>query len=129
MNNDRFYSPSDLYPKKLNKKTTDDDKICHIKFCYCHNKYPLEKLCSKDLKTLISFFQKIEVMTWTAIKIDTGLNYETPTHFNDPMPSLFPVDATAISMRVNKKFRIIGWRESQYLNIMWFDKNHVSYPG
>lgn len=129
MNSPKFYVSNDLYPGKLKDKKTDDDKVCHIKFCFCHNKYPLEKLGAKELKSLISFFKKIEVMTWTAIKIDNGLNYETPTYFKDSMPDSFPIDATAISMRVSKKFRIIGWREAHYLNIMWFDKNHSSYPG
>ena len=129
MNKNSFNFQFDINPKKLIQKITDDDAICHIKFSYCHDKYPLEKLSFKDLKALLLFFKKIEVMSWTDIKIDNGLNYETPKYFKAQMPSLFPVDATAISMRVSKKFRIIGWREGEYLNIMWFDRNHESYPG
>lgn len=124
-----FNINSDLTPRKLKENKSDDNEICHIRFCYCHDRYPLEKLSPKDLKALITFLKKIEVMTWTLIKIDNGLNYETPSHFIDPMPDVFPNDATAISMRVSKKFRIIEWRESKYLNIMWFDKNHKSYTG
>ena len=116
-------------PNKLNTNKTDDDEICIIKFANCHNKYPLEKLNSKELKSFIDFCKKIEKMTWKEIKIDEGLNYETPKYFKVSMPDLFPKDATAVSFRVTKKFRIIGWREKQYLNLMWFDKNHESYPG
>lgn len=116
-------------PKKLNTDKTDDDEICIMVFANCHNKYPLEKLSSKDLKAFIDFCKKIEKMTWKEIKIDQGLNYETPSYFEVEMPSLFPADATPISLRVTKKFRIIGWRETKYLNIMWFDKNHNSYKG
>ena len=68
-------------------------------------------------------------MTWKEIKVDEGLNYETPKHFNVDMPDFFPKDATPVSLRASKKFRVIGWREVAYLNLMWFDKNHVSYPG
>jgi len=118
-----------LIPSKLNTEKSDDDHICVLRFAYCHSKYPLEKLSGKDLKSLINFFQKIEVMTWKEIKIDEGFNYETPKYFNVNMPDFFPKDATPVSFRVTQKFRIIGWRESYYLNIMWFDKNHQSYPG
>ena len=68
-------------------------------------------------------------MTWKEIKIDEGFNYETPKYFKVKMPDFFPKDATPVSFRVNQKFRIIGWREANYLNLMWFDKNHESYPG
>lgn len=114
---------------KLNNLDNDDKKVCILRFAYCHNKYPLEKLSSKDLKSFINFCKKVEVMTWKDIKIDEGLNYETPKHFNVEMPDFFPKDAIPISMRVTQKFRIIGWRETKYLNLMWFDKNHSSYPG
>ena len=116
-------------PRRLNSEQTDDDKICQLRFAYCHSRYPLEKLSSKELKAFIKFCQKIEVMTWKEIKIDEGLNYETPKHFNVQMPDLMPKDATPVSLRATQKFRIVGWRETYYLNIMWFDKNHSSYPG
>ena len=124
-----FINQKNLYPNKLNTNKTDDDKICMLLFANCHNKYPLEKLSSKNLKEFINFCKKIEKMTWKEIKIDMGLNYETPKHFKVNMPDLFPKDATAISLRASNKFRIIGWRESNYLNLMWFDKNHESYSG
>lgn len=68
-------------------------------------------------------------MSWKEIKVDQGLNYETPKHFNVSIPDIFPRDATLVSFRASQKFRIIGWRESDNLNLMWFDKNHASYPG
>ena len=119
----------DNNPYLLNTNKTDDDEICVLVFANCHSKYPLEKLNAKDLKAFIDFCKKIEKMTWKQIKIDEGLNYETPKHFNVDMPASFPKDATAVSLRASKKFRIIGWREAKYLNLMWFDKNHNSYPG
>lgn len=118
-----------LNPSKLNSKKTNDDKICILRFKFCHDKYPLDKLSSNDLKAFINFCKKIEIMSWKEIKIDEGFNYETPKKFNHGMPNFFPTDATAVSFRASKKFRIIGWRESEYLNLMWFDKNHKSYPG
>ena len=111
------------------RHNTDDDLICRLIFANCHDKYPLEKLASKDLKAFIEFCKKIEKMSWKDIKIDEGLNYETPKHFNVAMPDLFSKDATAVSFRASRKFRIIGWRERDCLNLMWFDKNHQSYPG
>ena len=129
MSNNSFFDTSKLAPHKLVNQLTDDDKVCMLRFGRCHDNYPLEKLGAKELKALLSFLKKIEVMTWKEIKIDSALNYETPSHFNVSMPDFFPKDATPISMRVSKKFRIIGWREGQYLNIMWFDKNHNSYNG
>ena len=124
-----FINQQDLNPNKLNTNKTDDDEICMLVFANCHSKYPLEKLNSKDLKAFIEFCKKVERMTWKEIKLDEGLNYETPKHFNVNMPDFFPKDATAVSLRASKKFRIIGWRETKYLNLMWFDKNHESYPG
>ncbi|CDE49367.1 putative uncharacterized protein [Firmicutes bacterium CAG:460] len=115
--------------KNLNSSKTMDDEICKIKFAYCHDKFPLEKLGPKELKTFINFCKKIEIMSWKEIKVDQGLNYETPKHFNVSIPDIFPCDATLVSFRASQKFRIIGWRESDNLNLMWFDKNHASYPG
>lgn len=129
MKQNSIFELTNLTPSKLNTKETDDDKVCILRFAYCHSKYPLEKLSSKDLKAFINFCKKIEVMKWKEIKIDEGLNYETPKYFNVNMPDFFPKDATAVSLRATQKFRIIGWREVEYLNIMWFDKNHNSYPG
>ncbi len=123
------FNQKDLIPTRLNSGKTDDDKVCLLRFAHCHNKYPLEKLGPKELKAFVTFCQKIEVKTWKEIKIDEGLNYETPRYFNVSMPDFFPKDATPVSLRVTQKFRIIGWREAEYLNLMWFDKNHNAYPG
>lgn len=126
--NNRF-NTNDLNPNKLNSNKTDDDCICHLKFEFCHNKYPIEKLSSKDLKSMLSYFQKVENMTWKEIKVDHSLNYEVPKKFNHDMSNYVPQDATASSMRATGKFRIIGWRQANYYNILWFDKNHESYNG
>ena len=114
--------------KNLNLSKTRDDEICKIKFAYCQDKFPLEKLGPKELKAFINFCKKIEIISWKDIKIDQGLNYETPRYFNVSIPDIFPKDATLVSFRANQKFRIIRWRESDNLNLLWFDKNHLSYP-
>ena len=44
----KFINQKDLYPKELNTNKTDDDKICILVFANCHNKYPLDKLGSKE---------------------------------------------------------------------------------
>src|SRR5574344_1342621 len=100
-------------PSAYNLKTskTDDDDSCYLKFEYCHSKYPLEKLNNQELKAFIEFAKKIEKMTWRDIKLsDNGFNYETPRYFTDSIPDNIPKDATPVSLRVTKKFRIIGWR-------------------
>lgn len=106
-----------------------DNEICKLKFAHCHDRYPLEKLGSKELKSFINFCKKIEIMSWKDIKLDGGFNYETPKYFNVSMPDVLPKDATLVSFRASQKFRIIGSRENDSLNLMWFDKNHTSYPG
>ena len=89
-NLNNFINDVGYNPYQLNTNKTDDDEICVLVFANCHNKYPLEKLSSKDLKSFIDFCKKIEKMTWKEIKIDEGFNYETPKHFNVNMPDLFP---------------------------------------
>lgn len=112
---------------KLNKKeSTDDDKQCRLRFVDCHKKYPLEDLQKKDLKNFIQFAKKIENKTWKEIKFsDNGFNYETikdkklPTNSNGII--------TMESLRVDGKFRLIGYRNNEYFYVIWFDRNHEVY--
>ncbi len=123
-----FKKPNEI--NSLNFSENDDDKFCVLKFTYCDKKYPLNALSSQDLKKFILFAKKIEKKKWRQIKYeDQGFNYETPSKFNVNIPDDIPRDVTVISLRVNQKFRIIGFRAENILYIIWFDKNHNSYDG
>ncbi len=105
------------------KKETDDDKQCRLRFASCDNKYPMEKLNSKEIKSFIIFAKKIENLTWKEIKFsDKSLNYEIIKNLKLPQNCNGITDATAL--RAGQKFRIIGYRNGEYFYIVWFDKNH-----
>ena len=112
---------------KLNKQiSTDDDKQCRLRFIDCHKRFPLEDLNKKELKGFIQFAQKIECKTWKDIKFnDNSLNYETIRNKKLPSNSNGIIDME--SLRVDGKFRIIGYRDNEYFYIVWFDHNHEVY--
>lgn len=117
-----IYRPQNVYAP--NNNVSDDDKNAILRFSYCHNKFPLEKLGKKELKNFIDFAKKIEKLSWKEIKIDDGLRYEVLKSYS--LPDNVPRDSMATSMRVGKKFRLIGWRQKEYFYIVWFDNNHKS---
>lgn len=108
----------------LNKKeVTDDDKQCRLRFVDCHKKYPLEDLSKQELKSFIDFAKKAENKTWKDIKFnDNSFNYETIKDLKLPANSNGII--TAETLRVTKKFRLVGYRDNEYFYIVWFDKTH-----
>lgn len=99
---------------KLNKKEgTDDDKQCRLRFVDCHKKYPLEDLSKQELKSFIEFAKKAN---------DNSFNYETIKDLKLPVNSNGIIEAE--TLRVTKKFRLVGYRDNEYFYIVWFDKNH-----
>lgn len=113
--------PSNNY--RLVNKSTDDDKQCRLRFIDCHKNYPLENLNKKELKGFINFAKKVEKLTWKSIKFeDRSLNYEQLK--NKKLPTNSNGYINCESMRVNDKFRIIGYRDNEYFYIVWFDNNH-----
>lgn len=113
------YFPENQYQLKTKG---NDDKYCLLKFSKCDRKYPLQKLSSEDLKAFVKFAQKVENMSWESIKVHTGLNFEQLNNMG--VPKNIPKDASICSMRLSKKSRIIGYREEEFFNIIWFDNNH-----
>ena len=53
-----------------------------------------------------------------------NVKYEVLKKFD--LPISFSKDIIVVSMRVSKKFRIIGFREKEFFYIVWFDKNHTT---
>lgn len=108
----------------LNKKQEEkaDDKFCTLKFSMCDNKYPMHELSSSEIKEFIAFAKKVETIQWKNIKNVRGLNYEVLHNFL--APSNISKDVTIRSMRLSKKFRIIGYRDGEYFYIIWFDNKH-----
>ncbi len=109
---------------KLNQKeSTDDDKQCRLRFVDCHKKYPLEDLSKQELKKFIEFAKKAENKTWKDIKFnDNSFNYETIKNLELPTNSNGIICAE--TLRVTRKFRLVGYRDNEYFYIIWFDKNH-----
>lgn len=104
------------------KTENNDEKECALKFLRCDDKHPLHILNQEELKSFVKFAKKVESMPWRNIKTYSGLNYEELPHISKP--SNIARDITLHSMRVTKKFRLIGYREEQFFYIVWFDKNH-----
>ena len=109
------------------QKDNDDNKECILKFSSCDDKYPLYLLKKEELKAFVTFAKKVESMTWSNIKIHSGLKYEQLSNLEKP--DNLGKDITLSSMRVTQKFRIIGYRQSNYFYIVWFDRNHNAYKG
>jgi hypothetical protein len=108
------------------KESTDDDKQCRLRFIDCHKKFPLENLNKKELRGFIQFAKKIENKTWKDIKFsDNSLNYEIIK--NKKLPSNSNGIINMESLRVDGKFRVVGYRDNEYFYIVWFDHNHESY--
>ena len=103
-------------------KRSNDDKNCVLKFSKCDDKFPLWKLNSIELKQFVDFAKKVEGLSWKDIKKYTGLKYEVLKNFNTP--STISNDIVISSMRVSKSFRIIGFRDNEYLYVIWFDNTH-----
>ena len=101
---------------------SSDDKPCTLKFSMCDDKYPMYKLKQDELKEFIKFAKKVENMEWKNIKKDKGLRYETLKGIDKP--DNISKDITIRSMRLSKKFRILGYRQDEYFYIIWFDNNH-----
>lgn len=105
------------------KEVTDDDKQCRLRFVDCHKKYPLEDLSKQELKGFIDFAKKVENKTWKDIKFnDNSFNYETIKNLKLPANSNGIIAAE--TLRVTKKFRLVGYRDNEYFYIVWFDKTH-----
>lgn len=107
---------------EYNLKQSNDDKYCILKFSRCDDKYPIWNLSKRELKDFIKFCKKIENMTWKDIRKDIGLKYEILKNLDKPV--FLSEDVTLHSMRLSQKSRIIGYRESEFFYIVWFDNNH-----
>lgn len=119
--NRNFGKNGNNFNYSLKNNNTDDEK-CILMFTQCDDKYPLWKLNSTELKEFISFAKKIESLPWRDIKTLSGLNFESLQ--NCKKPNSIDKDITLYSMRINQKFRIIGYRVDRFFYIVWFDKNH-----
>lgn len=104
------------------KKTSCDDKKCLLKFSDCDKKYPMYKLSSNEIKEFVNYAKLVESLEWEKILIHTGLNYEMLRQLTPP--SNISRDINLYSMRMSQKTRIIGYRQNEFFNIVWFDKNH-----
>lgn len=116
----KSYKPQDTYLIK----NSSDNTTCTLKFSMCDDKYPLCNLNSNELKEFVQFAKKVEKIEWRDIKNYKGLRYEV-LH-NMKMPNNISKDMTIRSMRLSNKFRIIGYRDTEYFYIVWFDNNHVT---
>lgn len=125
MLNNYPYQSADKYQLKT---STDENEKCLLKFIMCDDKkYQIHNLNQRELKDFISFAKKVEQLEWKNIRSDKGLHYEAISNLCPP--SHISKDITLHSMRASQKFRIIGYKESKFFYIVWFDKNHESYNG
>lgn len=99
-----------------------DEKFCTLKFSMCDDKYPMYELNNNEIKEFVSFAKKVEAVQWKNLKHINGLKYEVLHNFKTP--DNISKDVTIRSMRLSKKFRIIGYRDGEYFYMIWFDNKH-----
>lgn len=115
-----YRSSSEFYNLR---KDNNDDKTCCLKFSSCDdNKYPLWRLKQEQLKMFISYAKKVEKLQWQEIYHYKGLNFEKIDNVN--IPDYLDSSISIYSMRVDKKFRILGYRNDSDFYIVRFDNNH-----
>lgn len=104
-------------------KNNSDDKTCCLKFSHCdENRFQLYELSKEELKTFVSYAKKVEKLPWQEIYHHKGLNYEKLNNIN--IPDYLDKNISIYSMRADKKFRILGYRNDCNFYIIWFDNNH-----
>lgn len=117
------YLQDNLDNKYKLKRNSDEDETCILKFSSCDdNKYQMYNLNIRELKEFIKFAKKVENMQWKDIRRDRGLNYESLKGLKNPL--YLSEDVVLHSMRLSKKFRIIGYKDKNMFYIIWFDNNH-----
>ena len=121
MKTSKNYKSSHEY-HSLNTNNSED-KTCCLKFSHCDdNKHQLWNLEKSELKKFISYAKKIESLQWQQIKTSKGLHYETLSSVR--APSYIDSNVVVKSMRVDDKFRLVGYRSEEFYYILWFDNNH-----
>lgn len=94
-----------------------------MKFSHCdENRFQLYELSKEELKTFVSYAKKVEKLPWQEIYHHKGLNYEKLNSIN--VPDYLDRNISIYSMRADKKFRILGYRNDCNFYIIWFDNNH-----
>lgn len=71
----------------------------------------MDKLSKSEIKKFITFAKKLENLKWQEIKSYSGLKYELLKNYDGP--DYLSKDISLSSLRVDKKFRIIGYRDKQ----------------
>ena len=118
------YKPSQNYQLK-NSGTSSENERCVIRISMCDDKkFQLHKLSTNELKDFMSYVKQVENMTWSDIKTHSGLRYKVLNNIDYKIPDNVPNDISICSMRVNQKFRVLGYRENIYFFVIWFDNNH-----
>lgn len=110
----------------LNHSTSDEKKGV-LKFSKCDDKFPMHKMGKEHLKDFIKFAKQFESLPWRTIKTYNGYNYEAIPELN--LPDNIENGIVLHSIRLSKKFRLIGYRQEESFYIVWFDINHESYVG
>ena len=115
--------------KKLKKIVTTnyqqstDNLKCNLKFLNCDdNRFQLWNLSKTELKDFVSFAKKIEGATWSTILSSKGYNFEEIKELKKP--DYISDDITIKSIRVNKRFRIFGYRIKNDFYMVWFVSHH-----
>ena len=104
-------------------KDNENDKTCCLKFSHCdENKYRLCELNKQELETFISYAKKVEKLSWQDINSCKGLRYEKIDDLD--IPDYLENSISLYSMRLSRKFRILGYRSHEFFFIVWFDNNH-----
>ena len=112
-----------LNSKDKNIQENYDNKPCNLKFSKCdENKYQLWDLDKSELKQFVSFAKKIENTEWKNIKKSKGFHYENISNLSPP--ESISKEIVIKSIRVDKEFRIYGYRINADFYIIWFDPHH-----
>ena len=101
----------------------------YISFSYVDNtRWQLSKWKGNELTDLIKCFKKMESMSWSQIKVHSGLRYKSLTDPPNINNDNISEDVTICEMRVCDVKRIHGFRDKNVFCIVWFDRDHSVCP-
>lgn len=86
----------------------------------------------KDLISLRKFIDKVQTLTPTTVRTDSGLSYKL--HKGPPggrgfsRPSSLARDITLFELRVSGRARVHCYLSNEQLYLVWLDRNHEVFP-
>ncbi|HBQ26025.1 MAG TPA: hypothetical protein DD791_06500 [Syntrophomonas sp.] len=112
-----------------NPVTNNDNEAPVFSFKYvCRNNCLLSEWQATEISQFIQRLKLLENLNWKDIKTHSGINYKPVDNYVYALPASVPPDSVIHEMKVDKKKRLLGFREGRVFCFIWFDKNHNAIP-